>query len=377
MEALILSCSTGGGHNAAAAAVKGELEKRGHHVTMMDPYELVSRKLAEEIGALYVRMVQRMPRMFGVVYSLGSVVRRVPGKSPVYYANIRVAKRLRVYLKQHPTDVILMPHLYPAELITYLKGQGDKLPLSVFIATDYTCIPFTEETDCDYYVIPGEKQIAEFRKRRIPAEKLLPFGIPVAMACDTDLTKQQARQALGLSEDLVYILLTGGSIGAGNIEEKIRRLLRYLKKSGKQGKIIAVCGSNDKLYDRLQAAYGEKLVLLHRTRQMALYMRACDLFLSKPGGLSSTEAAVLHVPYIQIAPIPGCETKNMQFFAKNGMSIAVKHPSLQLKRAVNKLLREEDARRQKSSQFLIPQDARAALCDWLEEKLQQQTDKQE
>ena len=52
MEALILSCSTGGGHNAAAAAVKGELEKRGHHVTMMDPYELVSRKLAEEIGAL-------------------------------------------------------------------------------------------------------------------------------------------------------------------------------------------------------------------------------------------------------------------------------------------------------------------------------------
>ena len=249
--------------------------------------------------------------------------------------------------------------------------------MSVFIATDYTCIPFTEETDCDYYVIPGEKQIAEFRKRRIPAEKLLPFGIPVAMACDTDLTKQQARQALGLSEDLVYILLTGGSIGAGNIEETIRSLLRYLKKSGKQGKIIAVCGSNDKLYDRLQAAYGEKLVLLHRTRQMALYMRACDLFLSKPGGLSSTEAAVLHVPYIQIAPIPGCETKNMQFFAKNGMSIAVKHPSLQLKRAVNKLLREEDARRQKSSQFLIPQDARAALCDWLEEKLQQQTDKQE
>ena len=90
---------------------------------MMDPYELVGHKLAEEIGALYVRMVQRMPRMFGVVYSLGSVVRRVPGKSPVYYANIRVAKKLRVYLKQHPADVILMPHLYPAELITYLKKQ--------------------------------------------------------------------------------------------------------------------------------------------------------------------------------------------------------------------------------------------------------------
>ena len=36
MDALILSCSTGGGHNAAGTAIKEELEVRGHHVTMMD-----------------------------------------------------------------------------------------------------------------------------------------------------------------------------------------------------------------------------------------------------------------------------------------------------------------------------------------------------
>ena len=40
MDALILSCSTGGGHNAAGFAIKEELEYRGHRVTMMDPYEL-------------------------------------------------------------------------------------------------------------------------------------------------------------------------------------------------------------------------------------------------------------------------------------------------------------------------------------------------
>ena len=58
MDALILSCSTGGGHNAAGTAIKEELEVRGHHVTMMDPYELVSHKLAEEVGNIYVKMVQ-------------------------------------------------------------------------------------------------------------------------------------------------------------------------------------------------------------------------------------------------------------------------------------------------------------------------------
>ena len=118
MDALILSCSTGGGHNAAGFAIKEELEYRGHRVTMMDPYELVSHKLATEVGNVYVKMVQRSPKLFGFIYSLGSLVRKVPGKSPVYYANIAVAKKLSIYLREHPVDVILMPHLYPAELIT-------------------------------------------------------------------------------------------------------------------------------------------------------------------------------------------------------------------------------------------------------------------
>ena len=80
MDALILSCSTGGGHNAAGTAIKEELEVRGHHVTMMDPYELVSHKLAEEVGNIYVKMVQHSPKLFGFVYSLGGIVRmRISG----------------------------------------------------------------------------------------------------------------------------------------------------------------------------------------------------------------------------------------------------------------------------------------------------------
>ena len=63
MDALILSCSTGGGHNAAGTAIKEELEVRGHHVTMMDPYELVSHKLAEEVGNIYVKMVTEAVRI--------------------------------------------------------------------------------------------------------------------------------------------------------------------------------------------------------------------------------------------------------------------------------------------------------------------------
>ena len=50
MDALILSCGTGGGHNAAGRAIMEELQRRGHHAEMFNPYNLVSNRLAEEVG---------------------------------------------------------------------------------------------------------------------------------------------------------------------------------------------------------------------------------------------------------------------------------------------------------------------------------------
>ena len=54
---------------------------------------------------------------------------------------------------------------------------------------------------------------------------------------------------------------------------------------------------------------------------MPVYLRACDIIYTKPGGLTSTEAAVTEIPIVHTKPIPGCETKNRSFFVKKGMSV--------------------------------------------------------
>ena len=97
-------------------------------------------------GDGYVQIVKKTPRLFGAAYKLGMGVSKLAKKSPVYYLNGRMAKYLDQYLKEHPVDVLVMPHLYPAETITYMKRKGMKLPLTVAVMTDYTCIPFWEET---------------------------------------------------------------------------------------------------------------------------------------------------------------------------------------------------------------------------------------
>lgn len=62
--------------------------------------------------------------------------------------------------------------------------------------------------------------------------------------------------------------------------------------------------------------------LVGYTDDMASYIKASNLFITKPGGLSSTEAAVCGVPIFHTAPIPGCETCNARYFSTHGMSIS-------------------------------------------------------
>lgn len=99
----------------------------------------------------------------------------------MYHINGKMAPYMQKYLAKHLTDVIVCTHLYPAEILTHMRLNGMETPPFVFIATDYTCVPFTEESDCDLYVTPSPLLSSDFTGRGIPAEKLRPLGIPVRL----------------------------------------------------------------------------------------------------------------------------------------------------------------------------------------------------
>ena len=113
MEALILSCGTGGGHNAAAAAIANELRSRGHQVEILDPYALVGDRLAITISNAYIRLVQKLPGAFGCLYFIANLVRKLPFVSPVYLINRKMSKYMHQFLAKRHFDVIVMPHLFP------------------------------------------------------------------------------------------------------------------------------------------------------------------------------------------------------------------------------------------------------------------------
>ena len=194
MKVLILSCNTGGGHNAAASALKESLNFYHHEAEVLDLMSLGRKHTSALVGGAYVKLVSVFPAGFGALYQLGELVRKFPWKSPVYYANARLGNALADYIDQNHFNAVVTTHLYPAETLTWMKQKGRLTIPCVAIATDYACIPFWEETNCDYYVVPHKDLIPEFASCGIPEEKLLPLGIPVRPAFARPTSKEDVRR---------------------------------------------------------------------------------------------------------------------------------------------------------------------------------------
>lgn len=342
MKILILSCNTGEGHNAAGKAVAEAAVRLGHEADMLDAMLLKSRRTSKIVSNMYIGTVKKFPHLFGFVYKLGQLISNRYIKSPVYWANSGLANQFAECLKYGNYDAIVTPHLYPAETLTYMKRHHMLSIPFVAVGTDYTCIPFWEETECDYYVIPHEDLVGEYVKRGVPQEKILPYGIPVSHTFTTHMPQETAKKKCGLAPDTPAFLIMSGSMGFGKLA--VFAMALY-KQCNNNEHIIIICGNNKKIYSILKKEFRntDRVHILGYTTHVSRYMDACDVLFTKPGGLTSTESLVKEIPTIHTAPIPGCETKNSAFFVERGISYASKYMIEQI-RLGKLLMRSADLR---------------------------------
>lgn len=361
MKLLILSCSTGEGHNSAAHALMECAAERGIDCEIADPIAFGSERARKVVAVCYNGMIQYVPRLFSVVYRAGNMFERTGIPSPVYFANRLYARRLGDYLKEGAFDAVICTHLYGMEAMTALRGEGPTLP-SYSVLTDYTCIPFIAETKSDGYFIPHEALRSELVEKGIPSDRLFASGIPVSRRFSEHAGQYNARKYLAIPQDTRAYLVMSGGMGSSNLASLSEALLKAEEGSFD---VYVLVGRSDELRERLTHRF-ERTAHVHVitfTEKVNLYMEAADVLLSKAGGLSSTEAAVLGVPLIHTMVIPGREEKNAEFFASRGMSVyardtcdAVRHA---VKIARNQAAAEEMRARQR--QYVRPDAARHIL----------------
>ena len=316
-KVLILSCGTGGGHNSAAKAIQEDLISKGIDTDFIEYLDIVNQRVRNNVNKLYIHSTRENGKVFKVVYKLGEIYQKTNLKSPVYALNFLNKKRLYKYIVDNNYQYIITTHLFAAQSLTAIKKEH---PIKFMaVATDYVCIPFWEETNPDCFVIPSEDLKEDFENKGIPEKKLLPLGIPTAKTYRQPYDKKDYKEKLKFDVNEKYVLILTGSMGFGNITDMIKKLHEDME----QVNFIVSCGHNEDLFNTLKEEYKntKNVIILPYTDKISYYMKASDIILSKPGGLTTTEIATLRKPFIHTMPIPGCENYNANFFDKRKMAI--------------------------------------------------------
>ena len=333
MHILLLSANTGEGHNSTSKAIMDVLRAQGHSCEMQDVLAFLSPRFSKFICNWHSRIYKYMPKLFDAGY--GVMERNVPDpeeSTPVYELLSLGAYKLYQMLLQKDFDSILCVHPFAGVMMTEVRKDWNVTVPCYFVATDYTCCPTVEQCRLDGYFIPDPALIPEFVQAGLPEDKLFPLGIPVRQSFYQKNVQYQAKSRLGLPVDGCVILLMCGSMGCGPIRRVAKALAEQLPGGSM---VVAICGRNTKLQEDLLQFSHPNLRVLGFVEDIPGYMDAADIIVTKPGGLSSTEAANKHLPMVLINTIGGCESRNFDFFLSRGYALGSSNADEVIRQTVN------------------------------------------
>ena len=326
MRVLILSCNTGEGHNSSGKAVQEAFARRGIPCEMEDAFRFISSGISSFISYGFVRVYRHLPGLFRFGYRYSE---EHPGvfseRSGIYKMITAGAERLYHFIRDEGYDTVVCTHVFSGLITTEILRRYH-IPLrTYFVATDYTCSPSCAEGELDAYFIPDESLKDDFVRCGIPREKLVASGIPIREAFFQSEGAANAKRSIGLTPDCRHLLVMCGSMGCGPIRELVRLISWILPEDCH---ISVICGTNHHLRKKLERDHARqpRIHIYGFVKNIPAMMDSADLYLTKPGGISTTEAGRKKLPMVFVDAVAGCETYNMRFFTEKGAAVTADTP---------------------------------------------------
>ncbi|MGM9641777.1 MAG: glycosyltransferase [Eubacteriales bacterium] len=325
MRILILSCNTGEGHNSCAKALKEVFDEKGHYCVIENALEFVSKNTSTVISKGYTFIYRHLPGAFRLGYNFAE---KHPGAyyegSLLYKYFCRGKQRLADYIDSGEFDIVICTHVVAGILVTDARKVCATEFLTAFVSTDYTCSPTTEASDLDLYFIPDDTLKNEFTEYGIPEAKLVPGGIPVRQMFHTNTDKESAKIAEGIDASHRHLLVMSSSMGCGPIETLVFLISKSLREDEE---LTVVCGTNKRMKKKLETLHrnSPNIHIRGYVTDMSSLMDSADLYLTKPGGISVTEAKHKRLPMAFVDAVAGYEEYNRRFFVEKGCAVSAKN----------------------------------------------------
>lgn len=361
MKIFIVHAPAGGGHKSATLAIKDAFDKAntGHDVRVVDALQYANRLFRSSYVWGYNFMVSRAPFLWTISFYLSDFKPIRPLiRSLRRLVNFINGYKFYAFIKSEKPDCVVATHFFATEIISNLKMSklyGGKL---ITCITDYGIHDFWVSAQVDIYIVASEYSKNELISKGIQAERIRVLGIPVQEKFTKKLERNEAVEKLGLRQGLFTVLIIGGGLGVGPIPQMVETIAG----TSEPFQLIVVCGNNEGLFKRIEEiAKNSKIPIKPYgfTDKVNELMDASDIMISKPGGLSISEAMVKGVPVIVNTFIPGQEENNLMFLEKHGVGIGVKTVEETLEK-LEELYRSKqvlEAMREKAKQLGKPSSA--------------------
>ncbi len=324
---LFLMSDTGGGHRAAAEAIRDALYIRygedNISAVLVDVFKQYTNFPLKYQPELYPIWVNRGKSSWGMGYKLSNTRRSAALLSRGMY--LTNSGKLRRMVKQHPADVVVCVHSVIARPSLRAYMSYEQRPPFITVVTDLVSTHvFWYDRRVDRCLVPTQAAYDRGLKYGLKPEQMRITGLPVHPHFTQQLTdKATARAQLGWSADLPTILMVAGGEGMGPIYETARAI----NERRLNCQLVIIAGKNKPLKAKLdKASWHQTTHIYPFVRNMPQMMAAADILVTKAGPATISEACIAGLPMILSDAIPGQEDGNVQLVVESGAGVYAPKP---------------------------------------------------
>lgn len=317
---LIISTSAGSGHVTAGAALANAFaqDERAEQVAHEDALHFSNKLFRDFYSKGYTKMVRAAPTLLGWAYRSSDE----PWKTDSIRLRLDRLNTwpLMKFIREFDPHITVCTHFMPAGIIShFVERKLLKTKLAV-VVTDFDCHAMWLLRTFHRYFVAIDEAKAHLEAVGLPSQRITVSGIPIDPMFCTRIDRAESRQRYGLAPDTTTLLLSAGALGIGPAEQIVAQL-RHLCHNVQT---VVVCGHAEDLRRRvahLVRDEPDRFCVLGYSDRMFELMQMADLFIGKPGGLTTAEALASGLPMVIVSPIPGQEERNSDHLLEEGTAI--------------------------------------------------------
>ncbi len=320
MRILIATVTAGAGHVQAAAALEEAWRslRPKDALQRLDVLSFTPRLYRKVYVDGYVKIVERAPELYAHVFKKTDNPALVQKLTRFRRTLARLTtNKFITQLRKFKPEAVLCTHYLPLEILAHLRAKRKQAmaPMTVSIVTDFEAHALWMEAGVDLYCVAAEETKARLVARGARSENVVVTGIPISARFSAQIDAGAIRKRMGLRDDLPVLLVLGGGFGMGPVAE----ILAEINKLPMTVQLLVVCGRNEELRRNLSVQERRQPThILGFVDNMQDLMSVADLVISKPGGLTTSEALAIGKPLFVLNPIPGQEAANSDFLLEHG-----------------------------------------------------------